>query len=151
MRSIIVILLLLFVALGCKLSQGSDRSTSISIDPNSPKQLVTRSQPLTPSTFSVSARNQFAKQFNVEGSARVHGSFHAAGGSGNDIQVYIVDDENYRLSEQGQAFHGYYISGKVSSGSIDVRLTSGSYNIVFNNKFSFFTNKAIEAEINLEQ
>ena len=150
-RRTLTTLVVLVVSLGCKISQGPDRSTSISINPESPSKLVTQSSPLVPRAFSVGARNLYATQFIVASSARVSGTFRASGGSGNDIQVFILDGDNYRLLEAGEQFHGYYSSGKISSGSIDVRLPKGSYYIVFNNKFSFLTNKAVDAEINLEQ
>jgi len=81
----------------------------------------------------------------------VRGTFRASGGSGNDIQVFIVDAENHRMMENGEPFRSFYNSGKVSSGSIDIQLPPGTSYIVFNNKFSFLTNKAISAEISLEQ
>lgn len=151
MRSVVVTIVILLAVLGCKLSQGPDRSPSISINPESPSRLVTRSQPLVPSTFSVAARNAYSTQFNVPSSERVSGTFRASGGSGNDIQVFIVDAENYRLVESGEPFRSFYNSGKVSTGSIDIQLPQGTFYVVFNNKFSFLTNKAISAEISLEQ
>jgi hypothetical protein len=113
-------------------------------------------QPTTPAgggslvneTFSVSGGAAKWWTFTVpEGtSCRVVGSFRARGGSGNDIDVGITD-ENGANGHRGRF---WYSSGKTTTDNIDVQLGPGTYYIVFNNRFSVFSDKAVAANIRTE-
>lgn len=71
--------------------------------------------------------------------AHVHGSFSAAGGSGNDIIVHVKDSGGY----------DYYNSGQVTTSNFDVNLYAGSYTLVFDNTFSALTTKTVQAQATL--
>ncbi len=72
--------------------------------------------------------------------ARLTGTFTASGGSGNDIKVYVLAGPGNLL----------YNSGQVSTGNIDVSLSSGlTYTLVFDNTFSAVSQKTVNASATL--
>ena len=67
---------------------------------------------------------------------RVTGSFHASGGA-NDIEVFIVNDEDYDSWNIGRAIKPVYNSGATTSADINVMLpTTGHFYLVINNTYS---------------
>lgn len=82
-------------------------------------------------------------------SARIHGNFSAQGGSGNDITVTITNQEGLTNLRNGHQYRIWYDSGKVTVGSFDVRIAPGRYYLVFNNRESVFSNKAVTFALNL--
>jgi hypothetical protein len=103
---------------------------------------------LVADSFSVPAGSAKWWSFTVPASStgRVVGDFRARGGSGNDIEAGITDENG----ANGHAGRFWYHSGKVTTGSIDVQLGPGTYYLVFNNRFSLFTQKVVYANVNLE-
>lgn len=87
--------------------------------------------------------------FTVGDRATVAGRFRAQGGSGNDIEVYILDEDGFENYRNGHRVQTYYNSGRVTVGTINVALGSGSYYLVFNNSFSTVSNKAVNARVEL--
>jgi hypothetical protein len=79
-------------------------------------------------------------------SGRVTGEFHARGGSGNDIQAAITDENG----ANGHAGQFWYHTDKVTTDRLDVRLGPGTYYMVFSNRFSAFSSKSVSANIYLE-
>jgi hypothetical protein len=80
----------------------------------------------------------------------VTGTFSASGGTGNDIQAVIVDEENYSNwinGHQAQAF--WTTQGKQTTGNIEAQLNPGMYYLAFSNKFSAFTAKQVFLEVDL--
>jgi hypothetical protein len=80
----------------------------------------------------------------------VTGNFNASGGSGNDIQAVIADEENYTNwinGHQAQAF--WTTQGKQTTGNIEARLKPGMYYLAFSNKFSAFTEKQVFLDVDL--
>jgi hypothetical protein len=80
----------------------------------------------------------------------ITGNFNASGGSGNDIQAVIADEENYTNwinGHQAQAF--WTTQGKQTTGNIEARLKPGMYYLAFSNKFSAFTEKQVFLEVEL--
>lgn len=77
---------------------------------------------------------------------RVQGHFEATGGSGNDIEVFLLNDEQFTNWKNRHATPTYYTSGKVTVGDVQAALPDGdgTYYLVFNNNFSMMTAKAIE-------
>lgn len=83
------------------------------------------------------------------GGARVTGRFEAQGGSGNDIECIIVNEDGYVNLTNGHSVGSYYNSGKATVGTIKLNLGPGRYYIVFRNQ-AIFMNKAVTATLNLE-
>lgn len=103
---------------------------------------------LTSSSFTVGPEPKYF-QFQSSGQ-RVFGHFKAEGGSGNDIKVFILDEDGFANWQNKHSAKMYYDSGKVTAGKIDVRLKPGTYYLVFDNSFSVLTNKAITSDIQIQ-
>jgi len=85
----------------------------------------------------------------------VRGRFTASGGSGNDIEVYVLSEGELTNWKNGHQAQTIYNSGRVTAQNINLRLPSTSerqavtYYIVFNNKFSAHGAKALKADVSL--
>lgn len=88
--------------------------------------------------------------FTVGDRATVAGRFRAQGGSGNDIEVFILDEDGFENYRNGHRVQTYYNSGRITVGTINVTLGAGSYYLVFNNSFSTVSNKAVNARVELQ-
>jgi len=77
---------------------------------------------------------------------RVTGRFKAEGG-GNDVEVYILDEDGLANFKNGRPAQTYYNSGRATVGNISITLSARSQNyyVVFSNTFSMFTSKAVKA------
>jgi len=79
------------------------------------------------------------------------GHFTASGGSGNDIEVFLLNQDAYTNWQNGHPSSAYYNSGKVTVADANTTLPNGAgtYYLVFNNKFSLFSPKAVAENFNL--
>lgn len=82
-------------------------------------------------------------EWNFDEVTRVAAKFRARGGSGNDIEVFIVDEDGFENWRNGHQVPTYYNSGRVTVGRFDVRLRPGKYFLVMSNTFSTFSNKVV--------
>ena len=82
----------------------------------------------------------FAKQ------VRVQGRFTATGGARNDVEVYVLGKNEFTNWSNGNPTNTFYNSGRATVGDLSVALPDGfgQYYLVFNNKFSLLTPKAVE-------
>ncbi|MGA8508167.1 MAG: hypothetical protein WB762_21380 [Candidatus Sulfotelmatobacter sp.] len=76
---------------------------------------------------------------------KVQGHFQATGGLRNDIEVLLLNDEQFTNWKNRNATPVYYNSGKITVGDVQATLPdgSGTYYLVFNNNFSLMTAKAV--------
>ncbi len=93
-------------------------------------------------------------EFNTQKSWRnihVKGSFTASGGSGNDIRVLLMTKNDFINFTNGHKYQRLYDSGQTSVSDLDVFLASddGKYVLAFDNSFSLFTKKEVNADISL--
>lgn len=81
----------------------------------------------------------------------VTGRFIASGGAGNDVQVYILDDDGFVNFKNGHAARAYYNSGRVTQAAIGAELPNlpATYYLVFDNRFSAITPKAVNVNASL--
>jgi len=80
----------------------------------------------------------------------VSGSFTASGGSGNDIQVFIMDKVNFDNWLNGHQYYAPYNSGQTTTGSINAALPGGvAYYLVYSNRFSTVSSKSIDTNVNV--
>jgi hypothetical protein len=79
------------------------------------------------------------------------GHFAATGGSGNDIEVVVVNQDEFTNWQNGHPTKAYYNSGKTTQDTINLTLPAdaATYYVVFNNKFSLFTPKAVQANVDV--
>jgi hypothetical protein len=84
-------------------------------------------------------------------SVNLKGHFAATGGTGNDIEVYLLTADDLVNWQNGHTVHTPYNSGRATQETVNVTLPNdaGKYCLVFNNKFSFLTPKAVQADIAL--
>ena len=77
---------------------------------------------------------------------KVQGHFTATGGAGNDIEVFLLDGDEFTNWRNGHRTPAYYDSGKVTVGDVQAELpdVAGTYYLIFNNNFSLLTPKAVE-------
>jgi hypothetical protein len=81
---------------------------------------------------------------------RVMGKFRASGGSGNDVQAVLADEDSFENWKNGHQAQVLYSTGQVTVGELNTPITkSGTYYFCLSNKFSMFTSKDVFAEIDL--
>ena len=82
---------------------------------------------------------------------QVQDSFTASGGSGNDIEVLIMDSTDFINWQNDHRASVYYDSGRLTTSNFDVPLPSGpgSYYLVYSNTFSITSQKDVNTQANL--
>ena len=81
--------------------------------------------------------------------ARIEGHFTVSGGSGDDIEAYIFDDNSFTAWQDRHVAVPIYNSGRVTEGNIKVSLPAGAgtYWLVFNNRFSLVSAKTVDVKV----
>lgn len=82
--------------------------------------------------------------------ARLVGSFHAMGGTGNDIQVVVANPSEFENWKNGHQAKVYYSTQRTTNGQFNVQLAPGTYVLAFSNGFSALTAKEVAAEVELD-
>ena len=82
---------------------------------------------------------------------RMQGHFSASGGAGNDVEVFLMNQDEYTNWQNRHATGTFYKSGRVTVGDVNVTLPEGAgkYYLVFNNRFSLFSQKVVAQNITL--
>jgi hypothetical protein len=83
--------------------------------------------------------------FSVSKDSVIRGRFRAEGGSGNDIECYILDADAFENWRNGHSVRTWYNSGRVTVANIYARVPEGQYYLIFNNRYSLLTNKVVAA------
>jgi hypothetical protein len=112
---------------------------------------------LPESSFTIAAGQYIYCKFTVPQRARnvhIDGHFDATGGSGNDVEVLLVNQEGLTNWTNHHQAIAYYSSGRLTTDSLNVQLpattdAATTYYLVFNNAFSLFSNKAVSSDIKL--
>jgi hypothetical protein len=100
--------------------------------------------------FSVGPGKYLTIPFRIVDTTTVRGNFEVGGGSGNDVQVVIGPRSEVLNWLNGHGGSPTYVSEKVTSGTLDVPVSSpGDYVLVFSNLFSFVSAKTVVANIQL--
>ncbi|SMH71336.1 hypothetical protein [Candidatus Nitrosotalea okcheonensis] len=82
--------------------------------------------------------------------AYVSGKFTAGGGSGNDIRVFIMDDQNFINWRNGHQSNVYYNSGQETVGNINANIPSGqTLYLIYDNTFSVLSSKEVSTDVSL--
>lgn len=129
----------------------SDKTVVANFSPN----YVPKSSNLVNGAITVTAGNYYDASFSVDTSTMhdvtVLGSFTASGGSGNDVEVFIMDDTNFTNWKNGHSYAAIYTSGRVTTDSINVAITaSGNYHLVYSNTFSWISTKTVSTNVDLK-
>jgi hypothetical protein len=116
-------------------------------------QPTTHSVPLTNGAATVNATSYTWYKFDVPENVTdvvVDGHLIASGGTGNDIECYIVDEDGFTNFKNGHPSSTYYNSGKVTTAKIQAsNLSAGTYYIMLDNRFSLLTPKAVQIRATL--
>jgi len=112
------------------------------------------SVPVTNGALTVKASGYAWYTFTVpQGATTVSllGHFTATGGSGNDIIVYVLDEDGFVNFKNGHPTRTFYNSGKVTQASIGTVLPNvpATYYLMFDNRFSLLTPKAVQVDATL--
>jgi hypothetical protein len=91
---------------------------------------------------SVNAGGYASFDYNFTEPGSINGRFRATGGK-NDIEAFILDDDGFENWKNGNQFRFYYFSGRVTVANFNVRLGKGNYHLIFSNKWSAITPKAV--------
>lgn len=147
--------ILLAVVIVVKITSSVAHTPPIATRPTSqpPLQYVPqpRAQNITDTAFTVKAGGYTYFQFSVlnadSTNVFVDGHFSATGGSGNDIEVFILNQDEFVNLQNGHQTATFYNSQRVTQNSINAVLPPGvgTYYLVFNNGFSLLTPKAVRA------
>lgn len=83
--------------------------------------------------------------------ASLKGHFSATGGVGNDIEVFVMTEDDYVNWQNRHTVNTLYNSGKVTQETLNVTLPTdaGMYYLVFSNKSSWLVPRAVQANVNL--
>ena len=84
--------------------------------------------------------------FEKDCSFNLQGGFIANAILGDDIYVYVVNEDNFQKYDSGQEFSSYYDSGKVEYDTFDTNLEAGKYYIIISNQHSLFSTKTVQLE-----
>jgi len=103
-------------------------------------------QTFVDSTYKVKPGSYYYIPFTLSCTATVQGGFIASAALGDNIMVYIVNDNDFRKYENGQEFSVYYQSGKVESDVFNKVLSSGKYYIIMSNTYSDFSTKTVQLQ-----
>ena len=109
--------------------------------------LLLSGQTIVDSTYNVNPGSYYYVPFTLPCTANVQGGFIASATLGDNIIVYILDEDGFRQYENGQSISTYYNSDKVESGVFDVILFSGQYYIVMSNTYSDFSTKTVQLQV----
>ena len=111
-------------------------------------------EPLVTGGFAVGPRTFKEYKFVVTSAMskpRLEGTFSASGGSGNDIEVSVLDESQFANWQKRRAFDATFESGRVTDATLNVTVpeSPATYYLVFSNRFSLFSNKAVTASVQL--
>ena len=81
---------------------------------------------------------------------RLEGTFTASGAN-NDIEVLLLNEQQFSNWQNRHAFKSAYESGRVTADKLRIDLPSepGKYFLIFSNRFSIFSNKGVVADLKL--
>ena len=81
---------------------------------------------------------------------RVVGWFTACGGAKNDVEVHILNEIDFINWKNLHKVKGLYRSGRLSVAKVDLPIpATGTYHLVFDNRFSVVSHKNISARFYL--
>jgi zinc-ribbon domain len=143
-----ILLTVLVLAVGCVIFLNRTTHSSPPIPAPPPVVRMLRTETIANTAITVGAGSFNYYKFDVPATATqasVDGHFSATGGFGNDIQVFVVNEDSFVNFQNGHPSDAYFNSGKVTQNSINALLPGpGTYYLVCNNRFGLLAPKAVE-------
>lgn len=133
MRNVVIVAVLILAHVAC--AAAGTRSKSVLVGPVEVAALSSK-------PFTVLVTEEMP-------GARLKGAIRASGGTGNDIDLLVMNEKDFANWSNGHPVSVHFQSGKQTLIELDVPLPPGTHRIVFSNTFSSFTPKVIQGEINL--
>ena len=109
-------------------------------------ELFLTGQTIVDDTYKVNSNSYSCVPFTLQCTATVQGGFIVNAALGNDIIVFIVDENNFKEFEKGNDASTYYNSNKVESDNFDVTLSAGKYYLIMSNEYSTFSTKTVQLQ-----
>ena len=148
-----ILVTVLVLAVGCVIFLNRTTQSSPPIPAARPVARMLRTETIANSAITVSAGSFNYYKFVVPETATqasVDGHFSATGGFGNDIQVFVVNEDSFVNFQNGHPSDAYFNSGKVTQNTINALLPGpGTYYLVCNNRFGLLAPKAVEISATL--
>lgn len=118
------------------------------------QQPINHSETIFTGSAAVEANHHIEFPFEVKSAdmvrPRVVGKITASGGTGNDIVVSVITEDDLTNMKNGHQVTPIYTSGQVTVANVDARLPAvGKYYVVFSNTFSGVTPKTVSGELGL--
>jgi hypothetical protein len=115
---------------------------------------ISHTEVLGEAAFTVNAGTLHSYKVSVPAGAygvNLKGHFSATGGKGSDIEVFVFNQDGYTNWQNGHQARTFYSSGKVTQDTLNLNLPAqpGYYYVVFSNKFSLISQKAVQAHLNV--
>lgn len=104
-------------------------------------------QTIVDSVYRVPAGNYYYIPITLTCNARVQGGFSASATLGDDIIVYVFDENQFEQYQNNRSTSTYYNSGKIESGTFDLYLDSGIYYVVLSNTYSLISTKNVALQV----
>lgn len=98
-------------------------------------------------TYRISAGNYKYASINMSCSGVIQGGFIANAVLGDDIYVYLMNQNGLNNFSNGKSASTYYNSGEAEYGTFDVAVNSGDYYVVMSNTHSVFSTKTVQLEV----
>jgi hypothetical protein len=116
------------------------------------QQPINHSETIFTGSAAVEANHHIEFPFEVKSAdmvrPRVVGKITASGGTGNDIVVSVITEDDLTNMKNGHQVTPIYTSGQVTVANVDARLPAvGKYYVVFSNMFSGVTPKTVSGEL----
>lgn len=127
---------------------GSNTSPPV-VNPNSsspPSQVNNPSIRVANGIYKVQPGNYYYFGFNAKCSGTLSGGFSSYSTLGNDIIVYLLDQNSFNSYQKGNSVPTYYNSGKVFSGTFNVHLIPDIYYVVLSNTYSIVSTKNVNIQ-----
>jgi hypothetical protein len=96
-------------------------------------------------------REHWPRYISFPRGGTISGSYEARGGFGNDIEVYIFNENEYQKFRNGQQAQPIQNFGRRTSNSFNVHLDQGSYVFVVSNQYATYFSKTVSLFLNISQ
>jgi hypothetical protein len=145
--------LLAFLVVCVIIQQTNQRSNSSHVAPQPPTP-IQHNLTMPKGAFTIRQLSDSNYKFIVPAGAydvTMKGHFSATGGARNDVEVYVLNEDEFVNWQNRHQVTTLYSSGRVTQDSINLTLPAdaGTYYLVFSNRFSLFSPKAVEANIDV--
>ncbi len=124
-------------------TQSSGSTVSFDFSPQLQQSSATT---ITSTTYVVNPSTYTPIPFSLSCSASVTGIFSAYAGLGNNIDLFVFDQNNFQKYQNNNAYTYLYYNQRTGSGNFILNLNSGNYYIVLSNTYSVISQKNVNLQ-----